>query len=362
MIRAGEGIVINYDGGGAEIASSTAQWFVAEITGTVSATSPVNHKWKKKVPKKDGKAFEDANPPVIGDGVANPAYLPALTTGATSTATATGLVFMRLRSTNDSGQCVYEILPTAIPAAAGTGGNAVIEVVTDVICTPTGIEVSTVTLSGADYDNAVIRQFLALSDVTPTSYLGNQGRVVKVNDLATALEFGAIGPGPSYTTFIALSDSPPTYGTTSAYYSVTVGGGNSSVVFSANNVTTTNSLTGGGNPNSPAWTALKLVNDTATPGNSKYYATHATTGARGWQALTLKGATDFPAAYAGAGGKFLKVNSGATAVEFATVDIAGMVAAIADLTTTTNDLSAAITDLSAAITDLTARVVALEGA
>lgn len=222
-----------------------------------------------------------------------------------------------------------------------SGGSATIEVVTDVICTPTGIEVSTVTLSGADYDNAVIKQFLSLTDVTPSSFLGNQGRVVKVNDTATALEFGAIGEGPSYTTFIALSDSPATYGSSSTYYSLTVNSANSAVVFSANNVTTTNSLTGGGNPNSPAWTALKLVNDTATPGNSKYYATHATTGARGWQALTLKGATDFPANYTSAGGKFLKVNSGATAVEFATVDIQAMLDAI---------------------TDLTARIVALEGA
>ena len=165
-----------------------------------------------------------------------------------------------------------------------SGGSATIEVVTDVICTPTGIEVSTVTLSGADYDNAVIRQFLSLSDVTPASYLGNQGRVVKVNDAATALEFGAIGEGPSYTTFIALSDSPATYGSSSTYYSLTVNSANSALVFSANNVTTTNSLTGGGNPNAPAWTALKLVNDTASPGNNKYYGT-SSSGVKGWQSI-----------------------------------------------------------------------------
>jgi hypothetical protein len=221
-------------------------------------------------------------------------------------------------------------LPVFVVKTA-SGGSATIEVVTDVICTPTGIEVSTVTLSGADYDNAVIRQFLALSDVTPSSYLGNQGRVVKVNDAATALEFGAIGEGPSYTTFIALSDSPATYGSSSTYYSLTVNSANSAVVFSANNVTTTNSLTGGGNPNSPAWTALKLVNDTASPGNDRFYAT-TNAGAKGWRTLTLKGATDFPASYTSAGGKFLKVNSGATAVEFATVDIQAMLDAIEDLT------------------------------
>jgi len=119
-IRAGEGIVINYDGAGSEIAVSTPQWFVAEITGTVAGSSPVIHKWKKKVPQKDGKTYEDANPSVIGDGTSNPAYLPALTSGDTSTAKASGLVFMRIRSTNDSGQCVYEIV-----GAAGGGAGIV---------------------------------------------------------------------------------------------------------------------------------------------------------------------------------------------------------------------------------------------
>ena len=348
-IRAGEGIVINYDGAGSEIAVSTPQWFVAEITGTVANSTPVIHKWKKKTPKKDGKSYEDASPALIGDGTANPAYLPAFGTGTTSTATATGLVFMRLRGRNDAGQSVFEIMSSAGSANTGTGtsGNAVIEVVTDVICTPTGIEVATVTLSGADYDNAVIRQFLALSDVTPTSYLGNQGRVVKVNDLGTALEFGAIGQGPSYTTFIALSDSPPTYGTTSTYFSLTVGGNNSSVVFSANNVTTTNSLTGGGNPNAPNWTALKLVNDTAAPGNNKYYGT-TDAGVKGWRPLTLTGASDFPSSYSGNAGKFLKVNSSGTAVQFATVDVQ----AILD----------SISSLNATVASLNTRVAALEGA
>ena len=162
-----------------------------------------------------------------------------------------------------------------------SAGSAVIEVVTDVICTPTGIEVSTVTLSGADYDNAVIKQFLALSDVTPSSFLGNQGRVVKVNDAATALEFGAIGEGPSYTTFIALSDTPAAWGN-NAYNTVTVASGGASLVFSPNNVTSTQSITGGGNPTSSGFSALKLVNDTTSPGNNKFYGTNSI-GVKGWQ-------------------------------------------------------------------------------
>jgi hypothetical protein len=214
------------------------------------------------------------------------AYSPTQTVRVRAANTAdtlpTGYVFARFQGVTSRSGVVgpLYIAVTVRPS----GGSATIEVVTDVICTPTGIEVSTVTLSGADYDNAVIRQFLSLSDVTPASYLGNQGRVVKVNDAATALEFGGIGEGPTYTTFIALSDSPATYGSSSTYYSLTVNSANSAIVFSANNVTTTNSLTGGGNPNSPAWTALKLVNDTATPGNNKYYGTNST-GTRGWQSI-----------------------------------------------------------------------------
>lgn len=174
--------------------------------------------------------------------------------------------------------------PVFIVFGKVSSGSAVIEVVTDVYANPaTGIEVSTVTLSGADYDNAVIRQFLALSDVTPSSFLGNQGRVVKVNDTATALEFGAIGEGPSYTTFIALSDTPASYGSTNAYKSLTVSSTNS-IVFSSNDVTTTNSLTGGGNPNGLGWSSLKLVNDTASPGNNKVYGT-SSSGVKGWQSI-----------------------------------------------------------------------------
>ena len=234
-----------------------------------------------------------------------------------------------------------------------SAGNAVIEVVTDVVVTPTGLELSTVTLSGADYDNAVIRQFLSLSDVTPSSFLGNQGRVVKVNDTATALEFGAIGEGPSYTTFIALSDSPATYGTTNTYKTLTVSSTNNSVVFSANSISTQYSITGGGNPNAPTWAALSLVNDTTSPGNNKYYAT-TSAGVKGWRSPALVGATDFPANYTSAGGKFLKVNSGATAVEFV-----GPLAAVTDVaahTISSVDLATAVSTAQTAVDDLTTQV------
>ena len=222
-----------------------------------------------------------------------------------------------------------------LPPAPATGGSATIEVVTDVICTPTGIEVSTVTLSGADYDNAVIRQFLALSDVTPSSYLGNQGRVVKVNDAATALEFGAL-TDVTASTFIALTDTPSEWGS-NTYKVLTVGG--TSVTFSANNITTTKSLSGGGNPNDPAYVALSLLNDETSPGNNRVYGT-TSAGVKGYRTLQLTALTDFPST-TGHGGKFVKVNSGGTGLTYTAVDIQAMLDAI---------------------TDLTARVVALEGA
>ena len=305
-----------------------------------------------------------------------------------------GYVFARFQGTttrSDSSVGPLYIAVGSSASASSSGGSATIEVVTDVICTPTGIEVSTVTLSGADYDNAVIRQFLALSDVTPSSYLGNQGRVVKVNDAATGLEFGAIGEGPSYTTFIALSDSPATYGTTNTYKTLTVSSTNNSVVFSANNVTTTKSITGGGNPNDPAYVSVSLVNDSATPGNDKFYGT-TNTGVRGWRSYTLTIATDFPASYSGASGKFLKVNSSGNAVEFTSdftlkgatdfptkytgaagqflkvntgetaVEFVGPLAAVADVaahTISSLDLATAVSSTQTAIDDLTTQLNAL---
>ena len=236
------------------------------------------------------------------------------------------------------------------PVSSSGGGSATIEVVTDVICTPTGIEVSTVTLSGADYDNAVIRQFLALSDVTPSSYLGNQGRVVKVNDAATGLEFGAL-TDVTASTFIALTDTPSVWGS-NAYKVLTVGSGSASIVFSANNITTTKSLSGGGNPNDPAYVALSLVNDETSPGNNRVYGT-TSAGVKGYRTLQLTALTDFPST-TGHGGKFVKVNSGGTGLQYT-----GPLAAVADVaahTISSVDLATAVSSAQTAIDDLTAQV------
>ena len=257
-----------------------------------------------------------------------------------------GYVFARFQG-NTTRSSVVGPLYIAISfggSGSGSGGSATIEVVTDVICTPTGIEVSTVTLSGADYDNAVIKQFLALSDVTPSSYLGNQNRVVKVNSTATALEFGAIGEGPFGTTFIALTDTPNVYGTASTYYSLTVNSANSALVFSGNDVSTEMSVFGGGNPNDPYYAPIKLKNDQYSPGNYYSYSTNAS-GVKGWnlQAATPAGLT--------VGGIVV-----VSAQKAAVTDVAAHTISSVDLATAASTTQTAIDDLTAQVNLLLARI------
>ena len=273
---------------------------------------------------------------IVTGGITCTTFTPKLTSDQAAPSIGKGFYLGTIFGYNGSEQPRVLIGLPPVSSASG-GGSATIEVVTDVICTPTGIEVSTVTLSGADYDNAVIRQFLALSDVTPSSYLGNQGRVVKVNDAATGLEFGAL-TDVTASTFIALTDTPSVWGT-NAYKVLTVGSGSASVTFSANNITTTKSLAGGGNPNDPSYVALSLLNDSTSPGNNRVYGT-TSAGVKGWRSLQLTALTDFPAT-TGNAGKFVTVNSGGTGLQYTAFDIQAMLDAI---------------------TDLTARVVALEGA
>jgi len=285
---------------------------------------------------------------IVTGGITCTTFTPKLSEGQAAPSIGKGFYLGTIFGYNGSEQ--PRVLIGLPPAPAPGGGSATIEVVTDVICTPTGIEVSTVTLSGADYDNAVIRQFLALSDVTPSSYLANQGRVVKVNDAATALEFGPIVDA-NYTTFIALSDTPNVYGT-NPYKVLTVASGSASIVFSANNITTTKSLAGGGNPNDPAYVALSLLNDETSPGNNRVYGT-TSAGVKGYRTLQLTALTDFPST-TGHNGKFVKVNSGGTGLQYT-----GPLAAVADVTAHTIssvDLATAVSSAQTAIDDLTSQV------
>ena len=230
-----------------------------------------------------------------------------------------------------------------VKTSTASGGSAVIDVVTDVVVTPTGLDVTYATFSGADYDNAVIKQFLALSDVIPSSYIGNQNRCVKVNGNATGLEFGAI-TDVTASTFIALTDTPSVYGTSNTYRTLTVSSTNNSIVFSTNNVTTQGSITGGGNPNAPTWEALNLVNDSTSPGNYYQYGTNAT-GVKGWYSMPVT-----PAGLS-LGGQIV-VSSRKAAVS----DVAAHTISSADLAAVASSTQTAIDDLKTQFNLLLARI------
>jgi len=125
---------------------------------------------------------------LVTGGITCTTFTPKLTSTQTAPSIGKGFYLGTIFGYNGSEQPRVLI---GLPPEPGSGtGNAVIEVVSDVICTPTGIEVQTIQLSGKDYDTAVIRQFLGLSDVIPVSYTAQQNRLVKVNSAATGLEFG----------------------------------------------------------------------------------------------------------------------------------------------------------------------------
>ena len=191
----------------------------------------------------------------------------------------TGYVFARFQGVTSRSGVVgpLYIAVTVRPV----GGTASITVVTDVVCTPGGLEVTSATLSGAD--SFVANDFLSLIDVAAGTYLGNADRVVKVNSSATGLTFGAITDSTA-ATFIGLVDAPAVYGSINTYKPVCVASTNAGLAFLSNNVTAQYSITGGGNPCSPSYVSLNLVNDTATPGANKFYGT-SSGGVKGWQSI-----------------------------------------------------------------------------
>lgn len=230
-------------------------------------------------------------------------------------------------------------------------GDATIEVVTDVICTQNGIVLQTAEFYGADYDNAIQRQFLSLTDVTPVTFVANKGRAVIVNDAETALEFGAILDA-EYTTFIALSDTPATYAGSKAdaFKSCIVGSNGISIAFAAADVTTTHSIEGGGNPHNN-FVEIKLVGDTASPATDTFYGVDGN-GDRGFRTIEITSLSDLPATLVGSGEYFLKVNAGETAIEFVAVDIQQILDDVADLLTDVATLQANYITLEARVTAL----------
>ena len=124
---------------------------------------------------------------IVTGGITCTTFTPKLTSTQTAPSIGKGFYLGTIFGYNGSEQPRVLI---GLPPEPATGGSATIEVVSDIICTPTGIQVQTVQLSGKDYDTAIIRQFLGLSDVIPVSYSGQQNRYLKVNSSATGIEFG----------------------------------------------------------------------------------------------------------------------------------------------------------------------------
>lgn len=243
-----------------------------------------------------------------------------------------------------SGVCKTLVICNNAFSGTATGS---IEVVTDVICTPTGLEVSTATLAGADYDSAFVTKFLNLSDVIPKSFLANQGRVVKVNDAGTGLEFGPIvDPALNYTTFISLSDTPSTYGTGNEYKVCAVDSSGAKITFTNPDVKTGYSITGGGNPASPFFVDIKLVNDISSPAKNNFYGTNSN-GSRGWRTIELNTLSNWPN-MKGKADCFVRIDNTENTVYFESININQILSDIANLKSQVESLETRVTTLESA--------------
>ena len=81
MLRAGDGLSLNFDGSQIEISLARPDWFVAEITDRILAVEgdvcPTVYAWQKMTVAADGCNYEPESPGLYGDFVTNPAYLIA---------------------------------------------------------------------------------------------------------------------------------------------------------------------------------------------------------------------------------------------------------------------------------------------
>lgn len=143
--------------------------------------------------------------------------------------------------------------------------------------------------------------FLNLGD-TPSSYVSQALKVVRVNSGATALEFGVAPAGD----FLGLTDTPSSY-TGQGLKSLRVNAGATGIEFFAAAAGDFLGLTD--TPLSYSGQAGKVA--TVNMAETGLIFATASGGASAFLGLS-----DTPSAYTGAGGNFVKVNSGATGVEF----------------------------------------------
>ena len=159
------------------------------------------------------------------------------------------------------------------------------------------------TVSGGGGGSGVTT-FVALTD-TPTGYTGAGSRFVKVNSGATGLEFvaGVQSSDLSAISINALSDVDTATAVPSVGQVLKWNG--------TNWVPAADATSGGGGTNA----------DTLDGFDSTYFLNYQNLTNQPSIPTTFTALTDTPANYTSAGGRFVKVNAGATALEFTSVSI-----------------------------------------
>lgn len=204
-----------------------------------------------------------------------------------------GGVWIKLLSTLDSINSLSDVNTTSVPAE----GQALLWNAATSNWIPG-------TVSGGGGGGSAATTFLALTD-TPANYTAAGSRFVKVNSGATGLEFvaGIQSSDVSAISINSLSDVD-TATTVPSVGQVLKWNG-------TNWVPAADATSGGGGTNA----------DTLDGFDSTYFLNYQNLTNQPTITTTFTALTDTPANYTSAGGRFVKVNAGATALEFTSVSI-----------------------------------------
>lgn len=218
-----------------------------------------------------------------------------------------GGVWTKLLSTTDSINSLSDVNTTAAP----TDGQALIWNSATSNWIPG-------TVSGGGGGGSGVTTFVALTD-TPSNYTGAANRFVKVNSGATALEFvsGIQSSDLSAISINSLSDVDTATAAPSVGQVLKWNG--------TNWVPAADATSGGGGTNA----------DTLDGFDSTYFLNYNNLSNQPTIPTTFTALTDTPANYTSAGGRFVKVNAGATALEFATVSIPATLDDLSDVVIST---------------------------
>ncbi len=204
-----------------------------------------------------------------------------------------GGVWTKLLSTTDSINSLSDVNTTAAPA----DGQALIWNAATSNWIPG-------TVSGGGGGGSGVTTFVALTD-TPSNFTGAANKFVKVNSAATALEFvsGIQSSDLSAISINSLSDVDTATAAPSVGQVLKWNG--------TNWVPAADATSGGAGTNA----------DTLDGFDSTYFLNYNNLSNQPTIPTTFTALTDTPAAFTSAGGRFVKVNAGATALEFASVSI-----------------------------------------